>query len=214
MILWANIWMDVPPATALSVERAEPDVMHRNPRPPNQGVLTKINSMMILYQGFVMGLLALGTYLMATYNVLKGYDAVNLRQSLTYATLCCMQLSQSFLSRSVTESVFKLGVLGNLWLVAGVAVSLLFLLLGLYVPGKTTPRVILFCDPLLTRIQNYAGLNEFLTMSPLPGIAWAVIAVVCVIHFVMIEVFKVLARHLIAKNFIAAQHKVGFFDKA
>lgn len=136
MILWANIWMDVPPATALAVERAEPDVMRRTPRPPNQGVLTKINSAMILFQGFVMGLLALGVYCLAHYNVLKGYDVLLERQSLTYATLCCMQLMQSFLSRSVTESVFKLGVFANLWLVFGVFISLLFLLLGLYVPGE------------------------------------------------------------------------------
>ncbi|KAI9010144.1 hypothetical protein DFJ74DRAFT_711164 [Hyaloraphidium curvatum] len=191
MILWANIWMDVPPSMALSVEKAEPDVMRRPPRPPEQGVLTRVNSTVILIQGFTMGLISLAVYLLSTYNVLRGFDTLPVRQSLAYAALCCMQLQQSFLSRSVSESVFKLGVFANRWLIAGVAIALLFLLMGLYVPG----------------------LNDFLTMVPLPGIAWAVVVVCLVIHFTLIETFKVIARHLMQTGVLIPRRGTTFFEK-
>jgi P-type Ca2+ transporter type 2C len=40
-ILWVNIIMDGPPAMALGLDRGDPDIMERSPRPPDERILTR-----------------------------------------------------------------------------------------------------------------------------------------------------------------------------
>ena len=56
-------------------------------------------------------------------------------QSLCFAILTTMQLFQSFLSKSVTLSVFKTGITNNPSMIYAFLVSFLLMLLGIYVPG-------------------------------------------------------------------------------
>lgn len=50
-------------------------------------------------------------------------------------------------------------------------------------------------------------------MAPLPAIAWAVVAVTCVIHFVLIEVFKLMTRQLMSKGVMVSRQGTNFFER-
>ncbi|MDB5299513.1 MAG: cation transport ATPase, partial [Phycisphaerales bacterium] len=50
-ILWVNLVTDALPALALGIERPEPDVMERCPRPPREGVITLRRGLLMLFHG-------------------------------------------------------------------------------------------------------------------------------------------------------------------
>jgi len=124
---------DIPPAMSLGVEPAENDIMKRRPRNPKSPVLSKMITFMIVVQAFTMALLTFGIYKIAlVFEHIPLEDA----RSLAFATLTTLQLFQGFLSRTVNESVFKTGVLGNKWMIASVLGSWGSLILGIYTPGN------------------------------------------------------------------------------
>ncbi|KAI7899084.1 uncharacterized protein BX663DRAFT_518935 [Cokeromyces recurvatus] len=63
MILYANIIADIPPAMALGVEPKEVGLMKRQPRDPNQPILTKITWVMIITQSILIAILTLAIYI-------------------------------------------------------------------------------------------------------------------------------------------------------
>lgn len=61
-ILWINLVTDSLPALALAVDPAEDDVMARKPK-KQKGIFTKGMTWRVIYQGFMIGLLTLGAFL-------------------------------------------------------------------------------------------------------------------------------------------------------
>ncbi|MFM8482301.1 MAG: cation-translocating P-type ATPase, partial [Actinomycetota bacterium] len=57
-ILWVNIIMDGPPAMALGLDQGDSDIMHRQPRPTTERILTAKRWTAIIYSSVIM---ALGT---------------------------------------------------------------------------------------------------------------------------------------------------------
>ncbi|CAG8547234.1 10270_t:CDS:10 [Paraglomus occultum] len=171
MILWANIIADIPPAMSLGVEPAENDIMKRRPRNPKSPVLSKMVTSMIIAQAFAMALLTFGTYKIALdFEHIPLEDA----RSLAFATLTTLQLFQGFLSRTVNESVFKTGILGNKWMIASVLGSWGLLILGIYTPG----------------------IRQWLSLTPVPIFGWGKIAICFVILSLISETVKVIARRV------------------
>jgi Ca2+-transporting ATPase len=56
---------DIPPAMALGVEPAEIGLMKRQPRNPQQGVLTKVTWLIIFMQSMLIALLTIAVYVVA-----------------------------------------------------------------------------------------------------------------------------------------------------
>jgi Ca2+-transporting ATPase len=140
MILFANIIADVPPSMSLGIEPNEADVMERAPRDPKRGVLTKITGIVVLYQSLVMGLISLGGYLWALQEDGTGHSIKRdaKAQTLAFVMLTTMQLAQSFLSRSIETSVFKMNFFGNVWMIRAFVFSFFCLLLSVYVPRTSS----------------------------------------------------------------------------
>jgi hypothetical protein len=57
-------------------------------------------------------------------------------QALAFLILTTMQILQVFFSRSIQNSVFRTGVLGNRWMIGASLSSFLALVGGIYIPGK------------------------------------------------------------------------------
>src|SRR4051812_26996073 len=70
-LLWINLVTDALPAMALGVEPAEPDVMERPPRPPNERVITPRRGLRINYHGTLNAAVAAIAY----YVVYRGHPA-------------------------------------------------------------------------------------------------------------------------------------------
>jgi Ca2+-transporting ATPase len=131
-ILWVNLVTDGLPALALGVEKIDGDLMDRPPRPPAEPVVTKRGGVLMVAQGLLMATCALITF----WVVLDGNEELNLARARTFAfvTLACSQLFHSFNCRNLSTSLFKIGPLGNLPLVAATTISFLVQVAVVHVP--------------------------------------------------------------------------------
>ena len=146
--------------------------MDRKPRNPKEGVLTKINSAMIVMQSLFMTFVTFTAYFYAVnYNVF-GADTVIKRQALAFTLLTTMQLAQSFLSRSITNSVFTTGITENRILVFSFFLAFGLMVVGLYVPA-------------------FAGVLGLTGPSPE---AWGLIWAAVVGQMIYVEILKFIAR--------------------
>ena len=135
-LLWLNLLSDGAPALALGLEKGDPDIMERPPRPPKEPV---INKEMIL--GFFIQTIAItGSVLLAywlgmlRFGVAAGADAVRTAQTMAFSTLVLSELARVYTSRSERYPLFKLGIFSNKWMQYAVGLSVGLYLLVVYVP--------------------------------------------------------------------------------
>ena len=175
-ILWINLVTDALPAMALGVEPAEPDVMRRPPRPPNERVITPRRGLLILSHG-ALNAAAAGV---AFYAVYRGHDA-NLPAARTtaFVTLALAQLMFSFGCRSFRYTLPQLGVFTNRWLLAAIAFSALLQVLVVTIPA----------------------LRPLFKVTPLTSVSqWLMIGVLAAAPVTVIEVAKLVRARLAPVN--------------
>ncbi len=133
-LLWINLVTDGAPALALGVDPADPELMSRPPRPPNEPVITGRMWRGIFFVGLVM---ALGTLYVLDADLprglFSGVGSLRHGQTMAFNTLMLFQLFNLFNARSDRESAFR-GAFSNGWLWAAIALSLLLQTGVLYVP--------------------------------------------------------------------------------
>lgn len=156
------------------VEPPEPNIMTRNPKPPNQPIMTLVNVTLIIAQSFILTGIAFGVYMLTLRDQLGGANTVRKQQSLAFTVLTGMQLTQSFLSKSVLLSVFHTGILSNKILIYAFILSFGFLIIGVEVPG----------------------INTWLELESIGGYGWLIVFICAFIHFVIVEVTKLLIRQV------------------
>jgi Ca2+-transporting ATPase len=119
-ILWVNFVTDGLPALALAAEPADPEVLRRPPRPPEQQFADRPFVRRLALAGGLIGLVSLlGFWL--------GYRAASdvvAGQSFAFAVLVVSHVMWAFGARSQTRTFWQLGSLTNRWLLAVVAVTL------------------------------------------------------------------------------------------
>ncbi|PVZ97012.1 hypothetical protein BB558_003067 [Smittium angustum] len=93
-------------------------------------------------------------------------------QSFASLTIIVLQLNQAFLSRSVTRSVFKTGILSNMFMVYAVSLSFALLVMGMYIPAVA----------------------KWLELTPLNGIAWLLIFASLVVQIIYVDTIKFFLR--------------------
>ncbi|KAF9143177.1 P-type ATPase, partial [Linnemannia schmuckeri] len=175
MILWANIIADVPPAMALGVEPAEPGLMKREPRSAKRGIVTKASFAVIIFQSLVMTMMTFAVYMLSGRgepNDLNYEEAEKYAQAEAFCVLTSLQLLQGFLSRTMRTSVVKINPFTNRWMIAGVLLSFVLMIMGIYVNG----------------------LNDILQLQPINGMSWVKIVVCCAILIILSEVEKLILR--------------------
>jgi Ca2+-transporting ATPase len=159
-LLVLNLITDGAPALALGLEKGEPDIMGRPPRPVEEPV---INRQMVW--GIVVQTIAITAATMIAFviGLHRFPDNLAATQTMAFATLSISELFRAYTSRSERHSLFSIGVLSNKYMQWAVLASLVILLSIIYVP---------FLDPIFDTIS--LGLNEWLVILPLmliPSIA-------------------------------------------
>jgi len=130
-LLMLNLVTDGAPALALGMEKGEPDVMDRPPRPAKEPVINRSMLVGIVVQSSVMTAAVLGSFLLAM-NKYPGNLAA--AQTVAFATLVVSELLRAFTIRSERLSVFKIGLATNKWMLLATGSSLLLLLAIIYIP--------------------------------------------------------------------------------
>ncbi len=124
-LLWINLITDCFPALALGMEKPEADVMNRKPRDSKEGVFAGGLGFAVAYQGVLVTLITLASYLVGRYYLAElhhaeaiaagHYDAAALGTSMAFLTLSLCELFHAFNMRSLHGSIFKMKK-QNAWL--------------------------------------------------------------------------------------------------
>jgi Ca2+-transporting ATPase len=173
-ILWINLVTDSLPALALGVEKAEPEIMERPPRPVGERILPNRLLALMFAQGTIVAISTLAAFAIeytTTGNVHRS-------QAVAFAASILAQNVQAFNVRSNRRSIFQLGVFSNLYLIGAFVLVFITLLGLLYIP------------PLQTIFQTV----------PLSLRDWALISALALLPLVVMEIGKFVWRAKEKKN--------------
>jgi Ca2+-transporting ATPase len=131
MLLWLNLVTDGAPALALGLEKGDPDIMKRPPRPTKEPVINREMLVGVIVQAVVMTTAVLLAFL---YGLRRFPDNPQGAQTVAFATLVMSELLRAYTARSERYSLFKIGIFGNKWMQYAVGASFVLLLVVIYVP--------------------------------------------------------------------------------
>lgn len=127
-ILWLNLMTDGLPALALGMEKAEPDIMKRPPRPAEEHLLAGEWGTLI-----VAGLLGFSvSFLFFLYQISSGVPLDHARTA-TLTLAINFELLMAFTIRS-KKPLWQIGFFSNKWMIGAVAAPFLFQVLLLFTP--------------------------------------------------------------------------------
>jgi Ca2+-transporting ATPase len=148
-LLWLNLLTDGAPALALAMEKGDPAIMQRKPRPPSEPIINRTMQTGIVIQtiaqtgvvltAFLVGLfwhLEAGAILPAGTNPIvyllqydwRGVD-VQTAETMAFVTLSLCELFRAYTVRSEKVSIFKLGVFSNKYMQYAVALSIFLMIM-------------------------------------------------------------------------------------
>jgi P-type Ca2+ transporter type 2C len=175
MLLWLNLVTDGAPALALGLEKGEPDIMKKPPRPTKEPVINKHMRIGLAIIPIVDTIAILSVF----YIGLNRYPGhLETAQTMAFITLCLSELFRAYTSRSENYSIFTIGLFSNRWMQVAVGSSLILVLITVYIP--------FFRNFFGT---TFLGLNDWIIM--LPFIFMASIAA---------EIIKIFIRRIDAKQ--------------
>ncbi|GAX03278.1 cation-transporting ATPase [Secundilactobacillus pentosiphilus] len=139
-ILWINLVTDTFPAIALGLEPAEPNIMKRKPRGRSSNFFSGGVFGNVIYQGLLEGLITLGVYGLSLQFPVHASGQLAHADALTmaFATLGLIQLFHAFNSKSIHDSIFKVGLFKNRSLNWAILTAFLLLAVTIVVPGFNT----------------------------------------------------------------------------
>lgn len=161
-ILWVNLITDTLPALALGMEKAESGIMKRMPRKANSSFYSEGVGINIIYQGILEGLLTLLAFYVGAH---MGPDASpEAGITMAFAALGMIQLFHAFNTRSKEDSIFKIGISTNPYVVGAFVIAGVLQLSAILLP---------FLNPVFSVIQ----LSSAQWLSAV-GISFAIIPIV------------------------------------
>jgi cation-transporting P-type ATPase F len=129
-ILWINMNTSVLLGLMLAFEPKEPDIMRRPPRNPKTPLLTGTLIIRMFIVAFIMLLGAFGSF---NWALEQGYSEAVAR-TVAVNVFVVVEIFYLFNCRSLTKSMFALGLFSNRWIVVGVATMVALQLVFTYVP--------------------------------------------------------------------------------
>lgn len=168
-ILWINLVTAVTLSIPLAVEPAEPGIMRRPPREPDEQILSGRTFTLVVLVSFLIGSITLAA-LVSTENLT---DDRILAQTIALNTLAFSQLAYLFNCRILSGSSITLRALqGNrtVWIAAGALLALQLLLV--YTPF----------------------LNQMFGTVPMRLSDWGIVVVLSIVVFFVVELMKMIVR--------------------
>jgi Ca2+-transporting ATPase len=133
-LLWMNLLTDGAPALALGMEKKEPGIMDRPPRPASQPIIDRAMAVGLVVQGVVITVVTL----LAFWAGLTRFGSLEAARTMAFVTLSGCQVLRAYTNRSDRASVFTLGVFSNRWMQYAALSSTALVLAVVYVPGLNT----------------------------------------------------------------------------
>ena len=182
-LLWINLVTDSFPAIALGLEREEEDIMNRKPRNSKESIFAGGLWQKIITEGVMLGCLTLFAFSLGT-----RLFGLTVGRTMAFVSLGMLELVHSFNVKS-EESIFKVGVFENKYLIGS-------LLLG------TLLQVIVVVVP------YFANIFE---LVPLTGIQWIYTGLISIVPIVVGEVQKKLKEIISGKKlYLNSKNSVNY----
>lgn len=131
-ILWINLVTDGLPGLALTTEPAEPGIMNRAPRPPQENIFAHGMWQHIIWVGLFIGGISIAAMAWAISRETVYW------QTVVFTVLTVSQLFHSLAVRSETASLFSIGPFRNPAMLAAVILTLMLQLAVIYTPALNT----------------------------------------------------------------------------
>ncbi len=167
-LLWTNLITDGMPALALGMEKGEPGIMKRPPRPTKEPIINRSMIVSLLLQAVAITF----STLMAFWIGWKVDGSETEARTMAFVTLSFCQLIRAYTNRSERASLFQIGVFSNKWMQYAFLTSTTLLLGVIYIPF----------------VNNVFG------VVPLSGVSWEYLAPLILLPAVMDEVTKIFLR--------------------
>jgi Ca2+-transporting ATPase len=130
-ILWINLVTNGLQVIALAFEPGEKGVIERPPRPPEEGIMSKL----MIERTIIVGLLiSLGVAYTFMHALQKG-ETLESARTIAVTTMVFFQFFQAWNSRSEYESIFRINPFSNIFLFFSLIASTLAQLAFIYVPA-------------------------------------------------------------------------------
>lgn len=169
-ILWINLVTDGLPGLAFAAEPAEPGVMQRAPRPPDESIFAHGMWQHIFWVGLFVGGISITAMAWALSR------EVDYWQTVVFTVLTVSQLFHSLAVRSESASLFQIGLFSNLPMLGAVILTLILHMAVVYLPV----------------------LNDIFHTQPLPLYDLAVCLMLSSLVLVAVEIEKWLVRRAAA----------------
>jgi Ca2+-transporting ATPase len=101
-LLWINLVTDIFPGLALSMEPAEPDILDRPPRDPEEAIITREDLKRMAFESGTIGLGTMGAFIYG----MRRYGLGPAPSTLAFNTLVMNELAHALSSRSRYRNVF------------------------------------------------------------------------------------------------------------
>ncbi len=167
-LLWTNLVTDGAPALALGLEKGEPGIMGRPPRPTKEPIINPSMRISLVLQMITITF----SSLFAFYLGQTVFGTVEAARTMTFITLSLCQIVRAYTNRSERASLFQIGVFSNKWMQYAALSSVVLLGVVVYVPF----------------------INTVFNVVPLTGLEWAYIAPLILLPAVVDEVTKAVYR--------------------
>ncbi len=130
-LLWLNLVTDGAPALALGTEKAEPGIMSRPPRPPQEPIINRF-----MQWGIGIQTLAITAVTMAAYALGRSLhpEMPEFAETVAFATLSVSELARAYTARSERYPLLKMGIFGNRNMNLAFVFSLALIFAVIYVP--------------------------------------------------------------------------------
>ena len=176
-LLWINLVTDSLPAIALGLEKEEENIMSRLPRNPKKNLFADGLWWKIIIEGAMLGIFTL-----LAFSIGNRLYSVEVGRTMAFLTLGILELVHSFNIKS-EESIFKIGVLENKYLV------------GALVLGVILQVIVVVVSPLA----------QVFSLVPLTGIQWLYTVLIAIAPIPIVEIQKAVngykfGRVVYAKN--------------
>lgn len=176
-LLWINLVTDSLPAIALGLEKEEENIMSRLPRNPKKNLFADGLWWKIIIEGAMLGIFTL-----LAFSIGNCLYSVEVGRTMAFLTLGILELVHSFNIKS-EESIFKIGVLENEYLV------------GALVLGVILQVIVVVVSPLA----------QVFSLVPLTGMQWLYTILIAVAPIPIVEIQKAVngykfGRVVYAKN--------------
>jgi Ca2+-transporting ATPase len=178
-ILWINMVSVSVLGIVLAMELREPGIMNRRPRNPNAPIL----SGELIWRVFLVGgLILLGAFGLFEYELANG---ASLAQARTVAVNAVIMIEIFYLlnCRSLTRSMFQIGVFSNRWVVIGILAMVVLQIMFTYIPV----------------------MNTWLASAPISLEAWSRIFLVGLVSYLIVEIEKWIRRRRQNEGFSIAE---------